>query len=134
MGFNGPRFTWINFCEGVAQIKERLDRMWCNLQGHMLWGGTMIQHLPRIASDHRLILLSDTSIVTRKSFKGFCFLNAWLQHPNFVPAVERFWKKEPGDLKEIIEEFKSKLMRWNTKVFGNINPNFGDQFYKKKIF
>lgn len=82
--------------------------------------GLRIQHLERTLSDHHPILVSDSLENSRTKFTGFCFLNAWFHHPKFISSVEKFWKKEPRDLGDVMEEFKSNLQVWNEKTFGNI--------------
>lgn len=32
MGFQGPKFTWTNGRKGRGNIKERIDRGWCNVE------------------------------------------------------------------------------------------------------
>lgn len=104
-----------------------MDRAWCNFLGHGVFEGVTVQHLERTTFDHHPILLTDTQTQKRPGFKEFRFLNAWLQHPDFIPAVERFWTKEPSDLGETIAKFKTEMMHWNNQIFGNI-------FQKKKKF
>lgn len=55
-----------------------------------------------------------------KCTSGFRFLEAWLQHPNFAPAVERYWQQGLGDLGESINQFRIGIQSWNKLVFKNI--------------
>lgn len=34
LGYQGPRYTWTNCRQGLANIREQLDWVWCNLAWH----------------------------------------------------------------------------------------------------
>ncbi|OMO51807.1 reverse transcriptase [Corchorus capsularis] len=57
LGFNGPSFTWYNKRKGLARVQERLDRVLANANWRLLFPDAMVQHLPRLHSDHCPILL-----------------------------------------------------------------------------
>lgn len=85
-----------------------------------------MNHLPRTRSDHHPLLVNQLQGKTSQRFKGFYFLEAWIQHGDFRRAVEECW--DPGDesMKGIMEKFKQGIMGWNRQTFGNISQ-------KKKI-
>lgn len=56
--FSGPRFTWTNNQPGSFNIRQRLDQCWCNSSWHDLFPSATVRHLPRVHSDHHLLLLS----------------------------------------------------------------------------
>ena len=57
LGFIGSRFTWSNKCEGLANIKERLDKAVCNQEWQCLFPKAGVKHLVAPASDHAPIIL-----------------------------------------------------------------------------
>lgn len=118
--FSGPRYTWTNCRHGRANIKQRIDRAWCNLGWHHHFAGAGIRHLPRTRSNHHPLLLQYDHRPTRERFTGFRFLQAWFQHPGFEQFVEETWKEEPGSLQHYMEKFRCKVMQWNKDTFQNI--------------
>lgn len=52
------RYTWTNYRTGATNIRERIDRAWCNLQWHERFEDAVVKHLARAKSDHHPILLS----------------------------------------------------------------------------
>lgn len=113
MGFQGPRYTWTNGRKGLANIRQRLDRIWCNLLWHHCFEDDFVKYLPQVCSDHHPILLCTKQVTQRQNFKRFHFLDAWFQHPDFMLTIEQIWNKEPGGLEKKLAEFKSELMEWN---------------------
>lgn len=57
LGYQGPRYTWTNCRQGLANIREQLDWVWCNLAWHKQYEEAWLKHLPRAHLDHHLILL-----------------------------------------------------------------------------
>ena len=55
--FNGPAFTWLNKRKGLARVQERLDRVLANAEWRLCFPDAVVQHLPRMHSDHCPILL-----------------------------------------------------------------------------
>lgn len=125
MGFVGPKFTWTNGGQGGANIRERIDRAWCNLQWSQQFEGFAIRHLLRASSDHHPLRLGDPHLEGARKYLGFRFLDAWFHHPDFITKVEEFWRKEPANLSETIASFKTGIWHWNQTTFGNI-------FWRKK--
>lgn len=125
LGFQGSQFTWSNGRLGSANIRERLDRAWCNLEWRLQYSGAIISHLLRAGSDHHPLLLADPSTTPRPKFLGFRFLEVWFQHPDFGKKVEELWEKEPNNIEITMNLFKERLWKWNVESFGNI-------FWRKK--
>lgn len=120
VGFHGPCFTWTNGQKGKANIRERLDRVWCNVHMWQSNADLSIKHLLRVASDHHPILLGKPRLATTGMYKGFHFLDVWFHPPEFGSKVEEFWKGGPYNLHDNIEAFKEQIWHWNNEVFGNI--------------
>lgn len=67
LGFIRRRFTWENNHEGLASIKERLDRAVVNTLWMEIYPEVIIKHLRMEISDHCPILI----LINKKTFKGF---------------------------------------------------------------
>ncbi|XP_038979872.1 uncharacterized protein LOC120109991 [Phoenix dactylifera] len=57
LGFSGPQFTWCNNQLGNARVSERLDRAFASPDWILRFPTCRVSHLPRIASDHCLLLI-----------------------------------------------------------------------------
>lgn len=126
LGFQDQKFTRTNCRAGALNIRKCLDRAWYNIQGHIRFERLTIHHLATATSNNHSLLINDEPKKRRRSFKGFKYLNAWFQHPDFTSAMEQFCTREPSDLEHNIADFKEKMMQWNSKIFGNI-------FQRKKV-
>ena len=88
LAFHGPRYTWTNKSPcWHTTIRERLDRGLGNAEWATLFPAAEIHHLPRVKSDHCLILLS-TDSRERKPPKPFRFEQMWLTDPTFSALVD----------------------------------------------
>ena len=128
-GFHGPRFTWTNKSSvWQTTIKERLDRGLGNADWTMLFPTAEVHHLPKVKSDHYLILLN-TDPFEQKPPKPFWFEQMWLTDPTFPSLVEDSWKcselipsasfslsRFPRHLDALMENIRS----WNKTHFGNL--------------
>ena len=92
LGFHGPGFTWTNksLCWQTT-IKERLDRGLGNAEWATFFPSAELHHLPRVKSDHCLILLS-TDPREWKSPKPLRFEQMRLTDPTFPTIVDESWK------------------------------------------
>lgn len=52
LGSTGPKFTWSNGRQGLANMEKRLARALCNEKWRSLFPEGMVQNLPRTYSDH----------------------------------------------------------------------------------
>ena len=57
LGFQGPRFTWVNKRKVRHYIQEILYRGFTNTDWREIYPETVIHHLARTHSDHCLVLL-----------------------------------------------------------------------------
>lgn len=62
LGYSGPKFTWCNKRPDGHVVLQRLDRFLGNLEWINLFLDAINYHLPRIKSDHNLILLINLSL------------------------------------------------------------------------
>lgn len=119
LGLVGQKFTLTNKHKNKKTlIMERLDRFFSNHEWLSLYPDSMVQHLPRIHSDHCPILLNFTKYY-HKPPKTYRFETMWLRHPDFSNIVRGFWKHS-YDYNVAPENFTKAVRKWNKDVFGNI--------------
>lgn len=114
LGYRGPKYTWHR-----GTVSERLDRGLCNLNWRARFDKAVIDHLPRIKSDHRPILLSLNLHSPHRGAAPFRFLGSWLLHRDFRPFVARTWNNSLN-ITQAMSQFASKAAVWNREVYGNI--------------
>ncbi|KAI9128709.1 hypothetical protein K1719_000192 [Acacia pycnantha] len=113
--FSGPRFTWRR-----GSLLMRLDRAVCNTLWLQLFPNSSVDHLPKIMSDHRPIMIKlGLCHLSGPMDPPFKFLAAWLSHSDFSSIVHRIWQSG-DDLMACIDSFKSKIQKWNVETFGHI--------------
>ena len=62
LGFVGPKFTWNNGRAGEDHVRERIDRGICNKEWRDLFPMVRVHHLTSSVSDHRPLLLENSTI------------------------------------------------------------------------
>ncbi|KAI9082461.1 hypothetical protein K1719_035604 [Acacia pycnantha] len=98
----------------------RLDRAISNTEWAQSFPHYEFNHLPKILSDHRPILINLGSNSSQgPTSRPFQFLASWLTHPEFPLLVDRIWKEE-SDLSLCIDKFTILAQQWNTDTFGAI--------------
>ncbi|XP_058071071.1 uncharacterized protein LOC131220116 [Magnolia sinica] len=85
-GFSGNAFTWCNNRSGPNRKWTRLDRALCSSAWLHLLPSFLVQHLPRIHSDHSPLLLSSPTIPP-SSPKPFRFQRMWTQDQRFLALL-----------------------------------------------
>eukprot|EP00253_Pinus_taeda_P016062 PITA_16062 len=114
-------FTWNNMRGGERQIASRLDRFLVS-ENLSLEGLTVYcDILPYGGSDHWPISLTATILGTPRN-KPFRFENFWLDHPDFIQLVEKWWQ-EPVEIRGTkmyklqgkLKHVKLRIKEWNTK-------------------
>eukprot|EP00253_Pinus_taeda_P023623 PITA_23623 len=120
-------FTWNNRRGGGENlISSRLDRFL--VSENLLLDGRNLESniLPSGGSDHWLISLIVEDPGTPRN-KPFRFEKFWIEHPNFLTMVEKWWAEplvEEGskmfNMQKRLKNIKLKLKDWNNTVFGNI--------------
>ncbi|KAH1096848.1 hypothetical protein J1N35_013769 [Gossypium stocksii] len=114
LGFKGPPFTWHK-----GSLSEHLDRALGNEAWIRNFPNCRITHLPKIKSDHRLLLLSLNPNISLPRGRPFRFLAGWFEHPNFDSFFKDNWECS-GNFTVSLSKFTQKLKEWNKKVYGNI--------------
>eukprot|EP00253_Pinus_taeda_P013336 PITA_13336 len=119
-------FTWNNRRGGDKLIASRLDRFL--ISESIIMDGITAESdiLPSGVSDHSPISLIVEVLGTARN-KSFRFEKFWLDHPNFLEMVKKWWS-EPLEisgskifnLQKKLKITKQKIKDWNKSVFGNI--------------
>jgi hypothetical protein len=122
LGFFGPQFTWLNKREGLANIKERLDRGVCDHDWQSMFPKAGTRHLGAPKSDHRPILL-DTHLDNLKIIRPFRFEAMWTKDTSSIKAVEKVWDvqvegSQGFQLAKKIRRVKVEMQKWNKSCFG----------------
>jgi hypothetical protein len=123
LGFAGNPYTWCNHRQGLATIKERLDRGLATLSWIHLHTEYSILHLPATNSDHHPILLNTNhSTILPRPFRFEAF---WTHDPSCEAVIQAAWNQPviaPPAQCLIRKQFHTKvsLIRWNSTHFGKI--------------
>lgn len=116
MEFQGPAFTWTN-----NNVKERLDRCFCDCDWRILFAEAKVFHLARMSSDHCPLLIKIAPhYSTNKTNPPFRFQAMWMQHNSFGDVVSTTWNNSHGDALAKSSVLASTLKSWNRDTFGNI--------------
>ncbi|XP_015383671.1 uncharacterized protein LOC107176123 [Citrus sinensis] len=119
--FKGPRYTWSR-----GSLSKRLDRVVCNKAWFLQNPNASVLHLPKVASDHRPVLIRfDQSSRNNKSPKLFRFMATWLTNSRFTDFMKTHWNNEMPYYR-VASEFIQQVQHWNKNSFGNI-------FQRKKV-
>ena len=127
INFSSNPYTWSNGREGLANIKERLDRAFANDRWRLIFPRAVVLNLPSSSSDHYPIVLF-TEGEQRSVKRPFKFEEVWTRDESSWFVVEKAWNvifqgsplfKVCQKLKEAKKEFKI----WNREWFGNIHQN-----------
>jgi exonuclease III len=120
----GKKFSWYS-ADGKSM--SRIDRFLLS-EGFITSQGISGQWIgDRDISDHCPIWL--IASITNWGPKPFRVINGWLDHPEFLPFVEKSWKsfdvrgKKAYVLKEKFRLLKESLRKWNKEVFGILDLN-----------
>ncbi|CAL1370525.1 unnamed protein product [Linum trigynum] len=119
LGFSGPRYTWFRGDTNSTHKASRLDRALCNDSWISAVPNTVVQHLPKIHSDHLPILATYSfQQVANGDAKPFRFEAAWLLHPQFNKFMEDSWLKD-SNFCNSLNEMTGRLKDWHRDVFGS---------------
>ncbi|GKU94254.1 hypothetical protein SLEP1_g7776 [Rubroshorea leprosula] len=121
LGFNGPKFTWVNKRSANQLIRERLDRAWGNPSWRVKFPEATVFHLPRLSSDHCPILLSLQPSIPTIGDKPFRIEKFWLDHESFKDLVASEWTHSNLSISECSTQFKSSVRLWSRANFDNIH-------------
>src|SRR5436190_2361817 len=107
VGFFGPKYTWKR-----GTLSERLDRAICNPQWRIKFPEASLQHLARISSDHRPILLKFSTFDPNKANRPFRFQQMWLTHRGFFFFMKDNWTTDQTFTLSV-QQLTDKLHKWN---------------------
>jgi len=125
-------FTWNNRRGGDRMIASRLDRFL--ISENIIMEGITLESdiLPSGGSDHWPVSLIVEVQGTPRN-KPFRSEKFWLEHPNFINLVEKWWSKplegrgsKIFQLQKKLRNIKVKIKEWNKMDFGDI--------FKEKIW
>ncbi|XP_035544586.1 uncharacterized protein LOC118347981 [Juglans regia] len=115
----GGEYTWSNHFSW-----SRLDRFLISPSWELQYPVVSQKRLPRICSDHFLVMLDGGGIIGgRRPFK---FENMWLKKEGFVDLVRQWWSSylfegNPSNvLARKLKALKMHLKIWNEQVFGDV--------------
>lgn len=116
LGFGGNRFTYANIRQGQAYVATRLDRAFSNSTWLDIFEDPIVNHLPRLASDHSPLLLSHRKSLALKNIP-FKFEEMWLSNATFSKVVETSWASPCSGTPHFILAQKLKLLKQNIMVW-----------------
>ncbi|KAK4492627.1 hypothetical protein RD792_003445 [Penstemon davidsonii] len=119
LGFRGPKFTWTNLRNGLARIRQRIDRCLANVDWQNMFPEGMVLHLPRTHSDHHPLLTLCGGMEQQISKKPFRFELAWTMDQDCKEVVNEVWRKSHS-IFEAIGNLPEAMRDWNGRSFGNI--------------
>ena len=90
INFSGNPYTWSNGREGLANIKERLDRAFANERWRLIFPRAAVLNLPYSSSDHSPIVLF-TKGEQRSIKRPFKFEEVWTRDESSWFVVEKTW-------------------------------------------
>ncbi|KAI8564511.1 hypothetical protein RHMOL_Rhmol03G0187300 [Rhododendron molle] len=126
LGCVGPKLTWSNNREGMANTMVRLDRELCNSAWNVRFPETVVKNLPRVYSDHcPFLIFMDGIPMPSPRNRPFRFEDAWSSHPDFINIVKEAWADSHKSFSENLDKLTDLAKVWNKEVFGNI-------FFRKK--
>lgn len=91
LGYVGNKFTWSRGIYSSTLRSARLDRAMCDFEWRNMFPNAMVQHLPRVQSDHAPLLLNLNLGNDRRGGNHFKTLAAWFLHEGFKPFVDSRW-------------------------------------------
>ncbi|KAK6152573.1 hypothetical protein DH2020_012212 [Rehmannia glutinosa] len=111
--------TWVR-----NGLMERLYIILLNGPWDGFFPKSSVIHLPRVQSDHAILLFQASLTITR-SLTAFRYMKMWARHQSFLSTVAQVLEAPIGlsrllNLHHKLVMVKQKLKWWNKNVFGNI--------------
>jgi hypothetical protein len=124
LGFVGNPYTWSNNRQGLAVIKERLDRSLASLDWVYIHPEFSLIHLSASISYHNPILLN-TNTSSNFHPRPFKFKEFWTYNPTCGVVIENAWNYKFFSSSALclikkLNQTRAALKRWNSLHFGNI--------------
>ncbi|KAL7210180.1 hypothetical protein ACSBR1_031694 [Camellia fascicularis] len=113
LGCSGPRLTWSNGRQGMANTLERLDRAACNSEWRLAFTEGAVRNLPQTYSDHSpMVVYIQVMFSLNPSARPFRIEAAWFTDPDFKLLVK--------SIPEATILLTKNAISWNKTHFGNI--------------
>lgn len=120
LGFIDPKFTWCHGSEAEQRRLARHDRALANGKWQQRFPEASATHCPHAYLDHCPLLLRTVLDRSRSMCsRPFRFEAAWISDRRFMEFTEANWNKSLP-FHEAIEDFTTRVWRWNKEVFGDI--------------
>lgn len=121
LGYVGPKFTWCNKRFDGTLVYQRLDQCLGNNAWIHAFPEAVVQHLPRIRSDHSPILFCSHYQPLSFSPRPFRCERFWLSQPDFLSVSKDVWANNHElPIFDTLHVLKDRLISWNKESFGNI--------------
>ncbi|WOL10352.1 hypothetical protein Cni_G19107 [Canna indica] len=125
--FKGARFTWSNNRAGSKKVLARINRAYANDIWLSLFSKTMVYHLPRIASDHKSILINTRpeNFPTPLNRK-FAFELYWLEYKEVQTLIKNSWEINAcnnnimSHFGDNLNRLSKILMHWCSSEIGSL--------------
>ncbi|GAU24370.1 hypothetical protein TSUD_390790 [Trifolium subterraneum] len=114
------KFTWRGPKWNMHdKVFKKLDRVLCNVEWRLKYHEGFAKVLPRVQSDHHLIMVLCEGEPFNGGNRPFRFEAAWITHEDFHRLLCEKWERG-SDLLNVISSFTPQLKEWNLETFGNI--------------
>ncbi|KAL7175173.1 hypothetical protein ACSBR2_028888 [Camellia fascicularis] len=114
LGCSGPRLTWSNGRQGMANTLERLDRAVCTTEWRLQFQEGAVRNLPRTYSDHApVIIYTEGMQHSDPILRPFRMEAAWFVNPDFKNLVKDSWDETNNSILEVITSITAKASHWN---------------------
>ncbi|KAB1219839.1 hypothetical protein CJ030_MR3G009481 [Morella rubra] len=127
LGSLGLQYTWTNCRQGMANIREKLDRGIANADWRGLFPRASVTNLPITSSDHSPLII-DSDGGSRALATPFRFEEFWVKEADCLKIVQDAWNTNCyGSLAlrlcKKIRHLKVALRFWNRNRIGNLHSN-----------
>ncbi|GJV60623.1 reverse transcriptase [Tanacetum coccineum] len=132
--YTGLNYTWSNKRCGEANIRERIDRAFGNINLFELYPYHSLLHKPLIGSDHAPLIYCSQPL-SGKRCSRFHFESMWTTHEDCETVVREAWLNLCADnnllaLRSNLSNCASKLTQWSKCRLGN-NRKLIDSFTRE---
>ncbi|XP_021715175.1 uncharacterized protein LOC110683134 [Chenopodium quinoa] len=120
LGCLGTEHSWARGNSPNTYKSAKLDRGFANEEWRLKFDEGVVRNLPRVKSNHCLILISTNGFAhILTACKPFRFQAMWINHANFDDFVHKNWNNAQP-LISFLKEFAETMFRWNREIFYNI--------------
>ncbi|GKA58169.1 reverse transcriptase [Tanacetum coccineum] len=121
--FSGLKYTWTNKRSGEANVRERIDRAFGNIELWELCPFHTLLHKPLIGSDHAPLIYSSHPQRSKKC-STFRFESMWTTHDECEGIILQSWpdssiENKLVNLRQNLSCCADKLKHWSKRSFGN---------------